>query len=72
MDVRDVETLASCQPAHLRFLLVGEVRTVALVGNSIAHCVVEDSLEAVHAEGNVQETVVDGGSDALRAHQHLL
>ena len=72
MYLSDVESFVTSQTTHLCFLLLGEFRTVALVRHSIAHCIKENYLEFVHAEGNIQQSVINSCTDAVGAHKDLL
>ena len=58
----DVEASATAQVAHQAALILCEMGSAAWLGTGITHAVEKHSLETLHAEGNIKESVVNGGT----------
>ena len=71
-DGTDVEEFSSREGADAVQLVGREGSRIADLVDHVAHVVAETGLEAQHTEGDVQQTVVDGGSDASSRHNRLL
>ena len=69
MHLVDIEAAVARELAELAALGLAEVASVGVDGHGVAHVVEEHRLETRHAEGNVEQSVVDGGVDAARAHE---